>query len=63
MHYEIRIKGQPVNPTSLKTIKAPSLPADQRLKFEHIVQQRLLQVEDQLISKNKQTDESISQLR
>jgi len=63
VHYEVRIKGHPVNPTSLKTTKAPSLPSDQRIKFEHIVQQRLLQVEDQLISENKQTDESTTELR
>ena len=52
VHYEIRIKGKPVNPGSLKTTKAPSLPADQRPKFERVVQQRLLMVQDQLLSSN-----------
>jgi murein DD-endopeptidase MepM/ murein hydrolase activator NlpD len=63
VHYEVRINGQPVNPTSLKSTKAPSLSPDQLPQFEHIVQQRLLQVEDQLLSENTQTDESISELR
>jgi murein DD-endopeptidase MepM/ murein hydrolase activator NlpD len=58
VHYEIRINGRPVNPSSLKTTKAPSLPPDQRLRFEHIVQQRLLMVGDQMLSENRQTDDT-----
>lgn len=63
VHYEIRINGKPVNPTSLKTTKAPSLPPDQRLQFEHIVQQRLLMVGDQMLSENQQDDNSETKLR
>lgn len=63
VHYEIRINGRPVNPSSMKTTKAPSLPADQRLSFEHIVQQRLLMVEDQLLSENQQTTDKATQLQ
>jgi murein DD-endopeptidase MepM/ murein hydrolase activator NlpD len=63
VHYEIRINGRPVNPSGLKTTKAPSLPPDQRLTFEHIVQQRLLMVQDQLISENLRTEDSKTGLR
>jgi len=56
VHYEIRVKGKPVNPGSLKTTKAPSLPSDQRPRFERVVQQRLLMVQDQLLSNNLRTD-------
>ena len=63
VHYEIRINGKPVNPSSLKTTKAPSLPPDQRLRFERVVQQRLLMVQDQMLSENHQTDDSTTKLR
>jgi len=63
VHYEIRINGKPVNPSSLKTTKAPSLPPDQRLRFEHIVQQRLLMVQDQMLSENQQTEDSATEFR
>lgn len=52
VHYEIRINGKPVDPSSLKTTKAPCLPSDQRLEFERVVQQRQLMVQDQLLSDN-----------
>ena len=62
VHYEIRINGKPVNPSSLKTAKAPSLPPDQRLRFEHMVQQRLLMVQDQMLSENHQTADTTTRL-
>jgi murein DD-endopeptidase MepM/ murein hydrolase activator NlpD len=58
VHYEIRINGTPVNPSSLKSTKAPSLPPGQRLRFEHIVQQRLLMVGDHMLSENRQTGDA-----
>jgi murein DD-endopeptidase MepM/ murein hydrolase activator NlpD len=61
VHYEIRINGTPVNPSSLKSTKAPSLPSDQRLRFEHIVQQRLLMVGDHMLSENRRTDDTADQ--
>lgn len=63
VHYEIRINGKPVNPGSLKTTKAPSLPSDQRLSFERVVQQRLLMVQDQLLSDNQQTKSIATEFR
>ncbi|UCD78438.1 MAG: M23 family metallopeptidase [Desulfobacterales bacterium] len=62
VHYEVRVHGQPVNPSSLKTTKAPPLPPDQRSRFEEIVQQRLLMVEDQILSENDQPEDSATGL-
>jgi len=63
VHYEVRINGKPVNPSSLKSTKAPPLPHDQTSRFEAIVQQRLLLVEDKMLSENQRTDDATTELR
>ncbi len=50
VHYEIRINGNPVNPKSIKTTKGTPLPADQRARFDKLVQTRRLTLEDHLYS-------------
>lgn len=42
VHYEVRINGKPVNPKSIKSTRVTPLPADQRARFDHLVQSRLL---------------------
>jgi murein DD-endopeptidase MepM/ murein hydrolase activator NlpD len=63
VHYEVRINGQPVNPGSLKTTRGTPLPPDQQSRFEQIVQQRLMMVEDQMISENEQLADTTAQMR
>ena len=50
VHYEIRINGKPVNPKSIKSTKGNPLPADQRARFDNLVQSRLLTIEEHLYS-------------
>ncbi len=50
VHYEVRINGKPVNPKSIKSTKVNPLPADQRARFDHLVQSRLLTMEEHLYS-------------
>lgn len=50
VHYEIRINGNPINPKSIKTTKGAPLPADQRARFDQLVQTRRLSIQDQLYS-------------
>jgi murein DD-endopeptidase MepM/ murein hydrolase activator NlpD len=50
VHYEVRINGKPVNPKSIKSTKSNPLPADQRARFDNLVQSRLLTMEEHLYS-------------
>ena len=50
VHYEIRINGKPVNPKRIKSTKGNPLPADQRARFDNLVQSRLLTIEEHLYS-------------
>jgi murein DD-endopeptidase MepM/ murein hydrolase activator NlpD len=50
VHYEVRIKGKPVNPNSIKSTKGNPLPSDQRARFDNLVQTRLLTMTDYLYS-------------
>ena len=54
VHYETRINGKPVNPNSIKSTKGPPLPSDQQAMYEHMVQTRLLMMEENLYSENQQ---------
>ena len=46
VHYETRINGKPVDPNRIKATKGKPLPADQRARFEKVVQTRLLIMAD-----------------
>ena len=50
VHYEVRINGKPVNPKTIKSTKGTPLPADQRVRFDNLVQTRLMTIEDILYS-------------
>ncbi len=53
VHYEIRINNQPVDPNSIKTSNGPPLPVNQRDLFAQVVQDRLLELDNQLLSQNR----------
>jgi murein DD-endopeptidase MepM/ murein hydrolase activator NlpD len=53
VHYEVRIKGKPVNPNTIKSTSGIPLPADQRARFDNMVQTRLFTMADYLYSKNQ----------
>ena len=57
VHYETRINGKPVNPNTIKTGKGKSLPADQRARFESMLQVRMRMMADQLFSDNRSAAE------
>jgi murein DD-endopeptidase MepM/ murein hydrolase activator NlpD len=50
VHYEVRINGKPVNPNSVKSTRGKRLPADQKIKFDNLVQTRRLAMADYLYS-------------
>ena len=50
VHYEVRVNGNPVNPASIKSTKGYPLPADQRARFDNLVQSHLLTMADYLYS-------------
>lgn len=52
VHYEIRIDNRPVDPNSIKTAKGAPLPGDQLGPFAQVVQDRLLDMGDQLLSQH-----------
>jgi murein DD-endopeptidase MepM/ murein hydrolase activator NlpD len=52
VHYEVRVKGKPVNPNTIKSTRGNPLPADQRVRFESLVQTRLLTMAGYLYSQN-----------
>ena len=53
VHYEVRINGKPVNPNSIKSARGNPLPADQRSRFENLVQTRLFTMAGYLYSQNR----------
>lgn len=58
VHYEVRIKGKPVDPNSIKTTKGQPLPSDERDRFAAMVQARLLMMEDHLVTEAHHTAET-----
>ncbi|MCP4627701.1 MAG: M23 family metallopeptidase [bacterium] len=50
VHYEVRVKGKPVNPNTIKSNRGIPLPANQRAGFDNLVQTRLLTMADFLYS-------------
>jgi hypothetical protein len=52
VHYEIRIDNRPVDPNSIKTAKGAPLPGDQLGPFAQVVQDRLLDMGDRLLSQH-----------
>jgi murein DD-endopeptidase MepM/ murein hydrolase activator NlpD len=63
VHYETRINGKPVNPTSIKSTKGNPLPEDLLAQFKDVVQHRLLMVEDILVTQTNDSTDIGSQLR
>jgi murein DD-endopeptidase MepM/ murein hydrolase activator NlpD len=63
VHYEVRIKGTPVDPNSIKTTKGQPLPADERDRFVAMVQARLLMMEDHLVTETHQTADNGANLQ
>ena len=54
VHYEVRINGKPVNPNTIKSTRGKPLPADQRARFNTLVQTRLLTMAEYLYSEIRQ---------
>jgi murein DD-endopeptidase MepM/ murein hydrolase activator NlpD len=63
VHYETRINGKPVNPNRIKTTKGKPLPADQRARFEKVVQTRLLMMADRPDSETHRVADNSANLR
>jgi hypothetical protein len=52
VHYEVRIKNEPVNPNTIKSVRGKPLPAAQHARFENMVQTRLFTMANHLYSQN-----------
>ena len=52
VHYEVRVKGKPINPNTIKSSRGNPLPADQRVRYESLVQTRLLTMAGYMFSQN-----------
>ena len=55
VHYETRINGKPVNPSSIKTARGKPLSFDQRGRFEAMLQTRMQMMADRLFPESRQT--------
>ena len=53
VHYEVRINDKPVNPNTIRSARGNPLPANQRARFDYVVQTRLLLMAEYLYSQNQ----------
>ena len=59
----LRINGKPVNPNSIKTARGKPLPADQRARFELMLQTRMQMMADRLFPTSQNTASKAADLR